>query len=73
MLFNKRRNSTKEMNEVKGNWDTIGLDLLHQKYKHDFTPSEKDSIKTMLKEGPPPLQYRQKVSNLIKYFIVMVN
>ena len=49
-------------------WDTIGLELLHQKYKHDFTPSEKQSIKNMLKEGPPPLQYRQKVNNIIIYF-----
>ena len=62
MLFNKRRNSTKEISEIKGNWDTIGFELLHQKCKHDFTPSEKESIKYMLKEGPPPLQYRRKVS-----------
>jgi hypothetical protein len=73
MLFNKKRNSAKEVSEIKGNWDTIGLELLHQKYKHDFTPSEKESIKNMLKDGPPPLQYRQKVSNLIKFFIVMAN
>ena len=61
-MFNKRRNSTKEVSEIKGNWDTIGLELLHQKYKYDFTQSEKESIKFMLKEGPPPLQYRQKVN-----------
>lgn len=62
MFFNNRRNSTKQISEIKGNWDTIGLELLHQKYKHDFTQSEKDSIKNMLKEGPPPIQYRRKVS-----------
>ena len=54
-------------------WDTIGLELLHQKYKHDFSPSEKESIKNMLKESPPPLQYRQKVNNIINLAIVMAH
>jgi hypothetical protein len=60
-MFTRKRNSVKEVSEIKGNWDTIGLELLHQKYKHDFTPSEKNIIKDMLREGPPPLQYRQKL------------
>ena len=61
MFTRKRQNSTKEISEIKGNWDTIGLELLHQKYKHDFTPSEVNIIKDMLREGPPPLQYRRKL------------
>lgn len=73
MFTRKKENSLNEVSQIKGNWETIGLELLHQKYKHDFTPSEKESIKNMLKDGPPPLQYRQKVSNLIKFFIVMAN
>ena len=60
-MFTRKRNSVKEVSEIKGNWETIGLELLHQKYKHDFTPSEINIIKDMLKEGPPPLQYRQKL------------
>ena len=39
-----------------------GLELLHQKYKYDFTLSEKQLIKNMLKESPPPIQYRRKVN-----------
>ena len=60
---NKRRKSTKEIKFAeKYNWETLGLELLHQKYKHNFTSEEKDIIKNMLKVAPPPLQYRQKVS-----------
>ena len=60
---NKRRKSTKEIKFAeKYNWEALGMELLHQKYKHDFTLEEKDLIKNMLKVAPPPLQYRQKVS-----------
>ena len=65
MLSGIKRNSFQGVSEIKGNWDTIGIELLHQKYKHDFTDSEKQLIKNMLKEGPPPLQSRRKVSNNI--------
>ena len=61
MFFNKKINLTPEKGEVKGNWDTIGLELLHQKYKLEFTQSEKELLINMLKEGPPLLQFRQKV------------
>ena len=61
-MLNKRRKSIKEINAEKYNWETLGMELLHQKYKHDFTKEEKETIKKMLKQAPPPLQYRQKVS-----------
>lgn len=64
MFTRKKENSSKEDSQIKGDWETIGLELLHQKYKHDFTPSEKELIKELLKEAPPPLQYRRKVRYL---------
>ena len=62
MFTRKKENSFNEVSQIKGNWETIGLELLHQKYKHDFSFSEKCLIKNMLKECPPPLQYRRKVN-----------
>jgi hypothetical protein len=59
MFFNK--NFSQEENQ---NWDTIGIELLHQKYKHEFTTEEKELIRNMLKKGPPPLQFRRKVRTL---------
>ena len=67
MFFNK--NFSQEENQ---NWDTIGIELLHQKFKHEFTPEEKELIRNMLKKGPPPLQFRRKVRTLFK-FLVMAN
>ena len=40
-----------------------GINILHRKYKFEFTPSEKELLKNMLKENPPPLHTRRKVSN----------
>jgi hypothetical protein len=62
MFFNK--NFTEEKNK---NWDTIGMELLHQKFKHEFTPEEKELIRNMLKKGPPPLQFRRKVRKLFNF------
>lgn len=54
--------SSKENKEIRNIWEAKGLELLHQKYKHDFSFSEKCLIKNMLKKCPPPLQYRRKVN-----------
>ena len=61
MLSSENSNSPKIINEIKYSWEENGLELLHQKTKIDFTPSEKQLIKNMLKESPPPLQYRRRV------------
>lgn len=62
MFSGKSINSSEENDENKNIWELKGLELLHQKYKHDFTPLEKELIKNMLKKSPPPLQYRRKVN-----------
>ena len=47
-------------------WESIGDELLFRKNKFEFTKEEKISIKKLLLNGPPPLEYRRKVR---KYFI----
>jgi hypothetical protein len=44
-------------------WESIGDDLFYHKDKFEFTNEEKLLIKKLLLKGPPPLQYRRKVSN----------
>ena len=61
MQLKRRQSSSKEIQTPKETWETIGLEMLHQKYKYEFTPEESYLIKEMLKQGPPPLQYRQKL------------
>ena len=44
-------------------WENVGDDLFYHKDKFEFTNEEKLLIKKLLLKGPPPLQYRRKVSN----------
>jgi hypothetical protein len=44
-------------------WESVGDDLFYHKDKFEFTNEEKILIKKLLLKGPPPLQYRRKVSN----------
>ena len=44
-------------------WESVGDDLFYHKDKFEFTKEEKILIKKLLLKGPPPLQYRRKVSN----------
>ena len=44
-------------------WESVGDDLFYHKDKFEFTNEEKLLIKKLLLKGPPPLQYRRKVSN----------
>ena len=57
----KKRKSSKEIKLNPDSWETIGIDLLHRKYKFEFTNSEKQLLKQMLKQSPPPLHTRRKV------------
>ncbi len=57
----KKRKSSKEIKLNPDSWETIGIDLLHRKYKFEFTKEEKDLLKSMLKQSPPPLHTRRKV------------
>ena len=69
MFLYKRRSSSQEIQVNSETWETIGIDLLHRKYKFEFTPSEKQLLKNMLKQAPPPLHTRRKVIfkiNIIK-------
>ncbi len=55
--------------EEEVTWESVGDDLFYHKDKFEFTADEKLLIKKLLLKGPPPLQYRRKVStkfNLIK-------
>ena len=73
MISDKKENSSNEFSEKINIWETKGLELLHQKFKYDFSLSEKQLIINMLNESPPPLQYRRKVNIYIsKKIIVMV-
>jgi len=63
MFLYKRRNSSQEIQFNSDTWETIGIDLLHRKYKFEFTLTEKELLKNMLKESPPPLHSRRKVRN----------
>jgi predicted DNA binding CopG/RHH family protein len=47
--------------ELEGDWDSLGDELLFQKNKFEFSNKEKKFIKKMLSESPPPLQYRRRV------------
>ena len=62
MFLYKKQNSINEIPDYSDSWETIGIDLLHRKYKFEFTNSEKQLLKNMLKQGPPPLHTRRKVN-----------
>ena len=49
--------------EEEVTWESVGDDLFYHKDKFEFTDEEKLLIKKLLLKGPPPLQYRRKVSN----------
>jgi len=57
----KKRKSSKEIKLNPDSWETIGIDLLYSKYKFEFAKEEKDLLKSMLKQSPPPLHTRRKV------------
>ena len=67
MLSFKKQDSFHEISENIDSWETIGIELLHRKYKFEFTSSEKQLLRNMLKQGPPPLHTRRKVN--FKYII----
>ena len=64
MSKNKKKSNPKENPQIEKDWDTIGIEILFQKDKQEFTPSEKSIIKEMLKIAPPPIHFRRKVSLL---------
>ena len=53
-------NSIPEEEEIT--WETVGDELFYYKDKFEFTEEEITLIKELLLKGPPPLQYRRKVS-----------
>jgi hypothetical protein len=61
MLSYRNRTSFSDILEKTDSWETIGIELLHRKYKFEFTPFEKELLKNMLKNSPPPLHTRRKV------------
>ena len=61
MLSYRKRTSFSDILEKTDSWETIGIELLHRKYKFEFTPLEKELLKNMLKNSPPPLHTRRKV------------
>ena len=61
MLSYRKRTSFSDILEKTDSWETIGKELLHRKYKFEFTPFEKELLKNMLKNSPPPLHTRRKV------------
>ena len=61
MLSYRKRTSFSDILEKTDSWETIGIELLHRKYKFEFTPFEKELLKNMLKNSHPPLHTRRKV------------
>ena len=61
MISYRKRTSFSDILEKTDSWETIGIELLHRKYKFEFTPFEKELLKNMLKNSPPPLHTRRKV------------
>ena len=61
MLSYRKRTSFSDILEKTDSWETIGIELLHRKYKFEFTQFEKELLKNMLKNSPPPLHTRRKV------------
>ena len=61
MLSYRKRTSFSDILEKTDSWETIGIELLHRKYKFEFTPFEKELLKNMLKNSPTPLHTRRKV------------
>ena len=58
----RRKSSAKDVPKpIPASWDIEGINILHRKYKFEFTPSEKELLKNMLKQTPPPLHTRRKV------------
>jgi len=64
--FIRRKTSKKEIPQIiPPSWDIDGINILHPKYKFEFTLTEKELLKNMLKESPPPLHSRRKVRKFI--------
>ena len=59
---------SKDSGEIKGDWNTLCDELFFRKNKFEFTPKEKHSLKKMLSQSPPQLQYRRKVINIYYFF-----
>ena len=58
----RRKSSAKDVPKpIPASWDIEGINILHRKYKFEFTPFEKELLKNMLKNSPPPLHTRRKV------------
>ena len=67
-ILNKQKSKQiEEPQEIT--WETIGDELFFKKNKFSFTNEEIILIKNLLKESPPPLQYRRKV---IIYIIILI-
>ena len=63
---------SKDSGEIKGDWNTLCDELFFRKNKFEFTPKEKHSLKKMLSQSPPQLQYRRKVINIYYFFFVII-
>ena len=72
MFSYKKKDSFHEVAENIDSWETIGIELLHRKYKFEFSDSEKKLLRNMLKFNPPPLHTRRKVKNLTIIFNIII-
>ena len=66
--MNQNSTQIEEEEELEGDWDTLGDELLFQKNKFEFNKKEKRHIKKMLSQYPPPLQYRRRVNQFFYKF-----
>ena len=67
---NPKNIKRKESEELRGNWDSLGDELLFLKNKFEFTQKEKKFIKKLLTESPPQLLYRRRVID--NFFIIIL-
>lgn len=63
---------SKDSDEIKDNWYSLGDEIFFRKNKFEFSQKEKNSLKKMLIKSPPPLQYRRKVFNISYFFIIIL-
>ena len=67
-----QRRLSSNLEELKGDWESLGDELFFRKNKFEFTEKEKNSIKRMLSKSPPQLQHRRRVILYINNFYILV-
>ena len=68
---------SKDSDEIKDNWYSLGDEIFFRKNKFEFSQKEKNSLKKMLIKSPPPLQFVERyliflIFLLLFYYLALV-